>query len=264
MSDVAGGTRTTAGHLRNAEESQVRYRGGAPFGTPESSTEALFQRQWRIYRKVVDNNYLFHREAYARLHHLLINEIAEPFCFLDVACGDASATVDALKGTQVDNYHGIDFSRAALDIAEETLRVVGCQVKLYENDFVRALKDWREPVRVAWIGLSLHHLSTPEKLNVMRDIRHIVDLQGVFAVYENTSPDGEDREQWHRRWDLQKPHWTALTLEEWDAITAHVHAADIPETTTRWHELGHEAGFRNVREVFASPTDLFRMYIFRA
>ena len=125
MSDVAGGTRTTAGQLRNAEESHVRYRGEAPFGTPESSTEALFQRQWRIYRKVVDNNYLFHREAYARLHDLLINEIAEPFCFLDVACGDASATVDALKGTQVDNYHGIDFSRAALDIAEETLRVLG-------------------------------------------------------------------------------------------------------------------------------------------
>ena len=62
--------------------------------------------------------------------------------------------------------------------------------------------------------------------------------------------------------DLQKPHWAALTLEEWDAITAYVHAADIPETTTRWHELGHEAGFSIVREVFASPTDLFRMYIF--
>jgi hypothetical protein len=63
---------------------------------------SLFQRQWQIYRKVVDNNYLFHREAYKRLHNLLIDEIAEPFCFLDVACGDASATVEALKGTQVD------------------------------------------------------------------------------------------------------------------------------------------------------------------
>ena len=52
--------------------------------------------------------------------------------------------------------------------------------------------------------------------------------------------------------------------QEWDAITAHVHATDIPETTTRWHELGHEAGFSIVREVFASATDLFRMYIFRA
>jgi hypothetical protein len=33
----------------------------------------------------------------------------------------------------------------------------------------------------------------------------------------------------------------------------------IPETASRWHELGHEAGFSNVQEAFASPTDLFRM-----
>jgi hypothetical protein len=38
----------------------------------------------------------------------------------------------------------------------------------------------------------------------------------------------------------------------------------IPETASRWHELGHEAGFSNVQEAFASPTDLFRMYTFRA
>jgi hypothetical protein len=34
----------------------------------------------------------------------------------------------------------------------------------------------------------------------------------VFVVYENTSPDGEDRDEWHHRRDLQK-----LTDEEWDA-----------------------------------------------
>ena len=238
-------------------------RGEPPSVTSGSSAAVLFQRQWRVYRKVVDNNYLFHREAYEQLHNLLIAEVANPFSFLDVACGDASATVDALKGTQVAYYHGIDVSHSALDIAEQTLRVLSCPVNLSEGDFVQALKDWRDPVGVVWIGLSLHHLDTPEKLNVMRDVRRIIGGQGVFAVYENASPDGEDREQWHRRWDLQKLHWTAYTREEWDAITAHVHASDIPETTSRWHELGHEAGFSNVREVFTAPSNLFRMYVFR-
>ena len=28
---------------------------------------ALFRRQWELYRKLVDNNYLFHREAYGLL-----------------------------------------------------------------------------------------------------------------------------------------------------------------------------------------------------
>lgn len=239
-------------------------RATTPPGTLESSTLALFQRQWQIYRKVVDNNYLFHREAYERLHKLLIGELAEPFCFLDVACGDASAAVGALEGTQVSQYHGIDSSRSALEIAESTLRVLGCPVRLYERDFVQALKEWHDPVNVVWIGLSLHHLNTPEKRNVMCDVRRAIGQRGVFAVYENTSPDGEDREEWHRRWDLQKPHWTACMADEWDAITAHVHAADIPETTTQWRQLGQEAGFRRIREIFRAPTDLFRMYVFQA
>jgi hypothetical protein len=44
----------------------------------------------------LDNNYLFHREEYERLRNLLIEDVSGPFCFLDVACGDASSTVDAL------------------------------------------------------------------------------------------------------------------------------------------------------------------------
>ena len=51
--------------------------------------------------------------------------------------------------------------------------------------------------------------------------------------------------------------------EEWRTFTALVHAHDFPETRARWHGLGREAGFDAVREIFISPTDLFRMYLFR-
>ena len=40
----------------------------------EEPSLGLFQRQWKLYRKVVDNNYLFHREAYAQLHRILVDE----------------------------------------------------------------------------------------------------------------------------------------------------------------------------------------------
>jgi hypothetical protein len=29
---------------------------------------ALFQHQWQLYPKCVDNNYFYHREVYGRLH----------------------------------------------------------------------------------------------------------------------------------------------------------------------------------------------------
>ena len=117
---------------------------------------------------------------------------------------------------------------------------------------------------VAWIGLSLHHLQTPDKLNVMRQMRSVVGDRGHFLIYENASPDGEERDAWLRRWDNQKPCWTALAPEEWDAGRAHVYANDFPETTSRWHALGSQAGFGLVRELFVAPTNLFRVYCFRA
>jgi SAM-dependent methyltransferase len=223
----------------------------------------LFQEKWRTYRKMVDNNYLFHREAYERLRRVLIDELRTPFRFLDVACGDASATVQALEGTFVERYYGIDLSSTALQLAAKNLRALACSVDLREGDFVDALRAWREPVDVVWIGLSLHHMLAAAKLDVMCEVRRIVGGNGLFLVYENAGPDGEDREQWLRRWDMQKPHWSAYTPEEWARVRAHVHAADFPETNSTWLRLARDAGFNAVGEIFAAPTDLFRMYLFR-
>jgi ubiquinone/menaquinone biosynthesis C-methylase UbiE len=237
---------------------------GVPPAYHSEPALTLFRQQWQIYRKVVDYNYLFHREAYNCLHRILVDEAIQPFRFLDVACGDASTTVEALKGTQVASYHGIDLCQAALELARQALETLACPVTLDRRDFVEALRDRPEPVEVAWISLSLHHLLTPAKLSVMRQLRSVVGDRGLFLIYENASPDGEDRDAWLRRWDDQEPWWTALTPEEWDAITAHVHANDFPETASQWHALGYEAGFGKVRELFVSPTNLFRIYCFEA
>jgi hypothetical protein len=75
-----------------------------------------------------------------------------------------------------------------------------------------------------------------------------------------TYPCEEDREGWLRRWDAQQPSWTAYSPEEWETITAHVHAADYPETVSRWRSLAEEAGFTDVREVYVAPSDLLRLY----
>jgi SAM-dependent methyltransferase len=195
----------------------------------------------------------------------LVDEAVQPFRFLDIACGDARATVEALKGTRVAHYHGIDLFQAALELASKALETLACPVTLDLRDFVEALRDRPEPVDVVWIGLSLHHLLAPAKLTVMRQIRGIVGDHGLFLIYEIASLDGEDRDAWLRRWERQnRPLWTALTPAEYEALTAHVRANDFPETTSRWHSLGYEAGFGKVRELFVSPRDLFRRYCFEA
>ena len=243
---------------------KIRHNDSA--GTsPDEPAAALFQQQWQLYRKFVDNNLFYHREAYGELHRILVEEVVQPFRFLDIACGDASATSDALKGTRVAHYHGIDLSRAALDLASKNLEPLACSATLERRDFVAALRDRPEAADVAWIGLSLHHLLGPAKLEFMREVRKVVGDRGLFLIYENASPDPEDRETYLLRWESQnQPLWTSLTPEEYEEMRDHVRAYDFPETTSRWHSLGHEAGFNHVRELFVAPTDLFRMYCFQA
>jgi SAM-dependent methyltransferase len=174
-------------------------------------------------------------------------------------------TATALKGTRIAHYHGIDLSQAALDLARRVLAELTCPVILERRDYVEALRDYTERVDVVWIGYSLHHLRASAKLALMREIRGVVGDGGVFLMCEPASPDDEDRSAWLRRYErLNQPLWTALTPEEWDAVMTHVRAADFPETSSRWHALGREAGFSEVREVFVAPDDLHRMYCLRA
>lgn len=224
----------------------------------------VFQQEWQIYRKMVDNNYLFHREAYAALHGVLTDDAPHGFRFLDIACGDASASILALRGAPIGHYHGIDTSGAALELAREVLAELPCPVTLEQRDFVEALRDRPDSADVAWIGLSLHHLRTAGKLALMHELRGTVGDRGLLVFYENTSPDGEDRDAWLARWDLQRPAWAAYAQMEWDTMTEHVRASDFPETESSWRRLAEEAGFGSICELFRSPTDLFRMYCLQA
>jgi hypothetical protein len=51
----------------------------------------------------------------------------------------------------------------------------------------------------------------------MREVRKVVGDRGLFLIYENASPDPEDRETYLLRWERQnQPLWTALTPEEYE------------------------------------------------
>jgi SAM-dependent methyltransferase len=224
----------------------------------------IFEQAWSVYRKVVDHNYLSHREAYGALRRIVAGEVVGPFSFLDLACGDASATAGALSSTLVSQYFGVDLSREALALAEANLKGLSCPIDLRRADFVDAIGRWSEPVDIVWIGLSLHHLEQADKLVAMQGIRQILRRDGRLIIYENTSRDGEDRSGWLNRWDKQRPDWTAFSSKDWVLLADHVHGHDYPEPVAQWHALGEGAGFSRIREVMAAPTDLFRMYEFRA
>ena len=207
------------------------------------SDQTIFLDTWATYRKVLTSNYMFHREVYSLVRKILTDEIARPFSFLDVACGDALATTDALKGTPISSYFGIDISEPALALARDTLSALGCPVVLQNRDFVEALADWREPVDVVWIGQSLHHLETKGKLDLMRSVRRIVPEDGIFLIWEPTLLDGENSAGWMARFDALRPDWWSLTDDQWNSMRDHSATADHQETERQWLGLGRAARF---------------------
>lgn len=217
-----------------------------------------FQQQWATYQKLVDADSLSHREVGAILHRALA-AMPKPFAFVDIACGDAGQMKAALAGTKVNHYHGIDLSEPALELAANNLAGAPFKVELDHRDFVTALTKRPEPADAAWCGLSIHHLSTEGKLDLLTAIHRST---GKFLmIYEPTLADGEMRDGYLERFArVNRPAWTFFSDDEWAQIDHHVTTCDYPETSAVWCALGRKAGFAAAREIFRDPTGFYRIY----
>jgi 2-polyprenyl-3-methyl-5-hydroxy-6-metoxy-1,4-benzoquinol methylase len=150
-----------------------------------------FQKQWATYQKLVDNNSLAPKQT-GDLLHTALTGLIKPFAFVDIACGDAGQMKQALAGTKIKHYHGIDLSEPALELAAKNLKNAPFEVELDQIDFVEALVKRAEPADVAWCGLSIHHLSTEGKLRLFEAIHR--STKDFLMIYEPTLAEGEDRD----------------------------------------------------------------------
>jgi SAM-dependent methyltransferase len=223
--------------------------------------QSYFLAGWRIYRKVLDLNYMTHREVCETLREA-VSAAPAGFAFLDIACGDAAGTAQALAGSGVGRYTGIDISRPALDIAARELEGLGCPVTLIERDLRAALAAWSDPVDVAWLGQSLHHFQPEEKRAVLLDLRRALAPGGTFMLWEPTLLPGEDRHGWLGRLEARRPHWPELDDAEWGVMYDQCAASDFPETEADWLAMAHDAGFRNGRTVFKAPAFINEVFRF--
>ena len=223
----------------------------------------IFQNQWDVYRKFLKYDYLSNAEAAGALRAFLTKDVARPYRILDLACGDASGIVPALAETPIEQYRGVDLSAPALALARDNLAALPCTVMLDEADFSTAMRGQRRPEDIVWISLSLHHLDTDAKLAFMRDVRQGLEPGGAFLAYEPTRRDGEDRPAYLDRFEaIGRREWTELTPTEFAEALKHVRTCDLPETVSEWERLGREAGFGSSRELYKSPTDLFRLFLY--
>lgn len=226
----------------------------------EEVTE-MFRRHWDIYRKVLIDDYMSHKAAYAVLHKILNKEMARPFAFADLACGDAYASSRCLSDTNVAEYTGIDLSEWALELAGKELGRLTCRHRLITGNFEEFDQYLDSPPDVVWVGLSVHHLPPDEKAAFIAKVKKSLPEGGMFLIYEPTLDPGEDRSTYYVRFsEVATRIWTGMTKEELETIIDHVKKSDIPELPADWEAFGAQAGFKSVEAAYTDPTNLYTLF----
>lgn len=223
-------------------------------------TQAVFNEQLSTYRRVVGENLMYHREVYGLLRKLLCEQVQKPFTFLDIACGDASASATSLKDTSIAKYYGIDLSARSLELASDNLKILPCEFDLQRCDFSKAMASWSAPIDVAWIGMSLHHFQRLEKAQLMKNVHKAIAPDGLFLIWEPTLLENETRAQWLDRFAGLRKAFAAITQAEFQAMESHMRQADFPESADTWLAMGRQAGFGKAQEIFIMPNRMGRVF----
>ena len=219
-----------------------------------------FFSQWEIYRLCIEHNTLHHREVGAILRRELLARTA-PFTFLDLACGDADLTATALRDTAISAYTGVDFSAPAVALAANKIAELGCPRTLHEADFNDFLRDNKEQFDVIYLGLSLHHLDTATKREMMTHLRRATAPGGTFYLFEPILHDGENREGYVARWAaaMDGPY-DPFPAAARAALREHVRESERPESADEYLAAAREAGFRRGEILFTDAGNFYSLF----
>lgn len=228
----------------------------------DASSVRDFFNGWSLYRRIVDNDYLYHRSVREALSRWL-DDLGRPFSFLDLGCGDADFSSGILRGRSLQSYTGIDLSPVALDLAHQKTSLLGVPCSLITGDFMTGLGRLPSRYDIIYIGLSLHHLQQREKEFFFGELRRKLNPGGVLLIFDPVLMPGESRESYMRRWvDHTRSSWNALTMDEVSEAVEHVTTSDFPEEIASLNGMAVGAGLKPAVVLFTDPTDFYALMAF--
>ena len=192
----------------------------------------LFNKNWQLYKKVIDANYMHHD-----LFHSLIGEALRrmsnrgPMRFLDLGCGDASQLMDLLQELDVDTYVGYDLSNTALALATENLSFMAGKTRFVEGRMEELLSAEESSYDIIHTSFAVHHLDDDMKAAMIRMASERLAPGGLFIYVDVFRKDVIVRDEYINRYcDHMDKHWPLLSVDEKQSIRDHVTQFDFPST----------------------------------
>ncbi|WP_375504907.1 class I SAM-dependent methyltransferase [uncultured Nostoc sp.] len=227
----------------------------------------FFNEQWKLYQKILDKNYMGHREIYSILRELLFGYFQQPFKMLDLGCGDASFTAQVLLNSTITSYQGIDLSIPALEIAKDNMAKIQCDTTFTQGDFSQLVPELmlsqQNNFDIIFSSFALHHLSLEQKDCIIGQIKNLLTSNGVFILIDVVREEGEDRETYLRRYleSLQK-YWSLLTSQEYFMVENHITSSDFPETQQTLNEISQKYNFTRFDCLYNNPLNATQLLCF--
>jgi len=220
----------------------------------------FFNSSWSVYRKVVDLNYMNHRQFGERTKEYL-KRIPGRLRILDLGCGDAIEMAHYLQSIDVEQYTGCDLSRYALDLAGRNLSGIG-GVTLIQESMENLLGQETRLFNLIHSSFAIHHLSDTQKGMVLDRIFQLLEPGGIFLLIDVFRLPGQSRPHYISRYlRMLREDWSGLSEPEKDLIEEHIIHFDFPADEDDVLSMARNAGFNQLD--FTSPDEHHKMILFQ-
>ncbi|MEN9681306.1 MAG: hypothetical protein RLZZ627_1199 [Pseudomonadota bacterium] len=210
---------------------------------PDPKSYEFFLATWQVYRKIVDGNYMYHREIFREILNLMRKGAHRQPTILDLGCGDAGTIRPILEQIPFSSYTGADASQPALEIAKEELKAFGDQIELQCSDMLSFLKaNTSRNFEVILASFSLHHLDTEQKRDFLALCKQRLTSRGQLIIVDVFRNAHQSREDYLDAYcEDMSYRWSSLTPEEGQIAIEHVRNHDFPESLENFLQIAEEA-----------------------
>ena len=100
-------------------------------------------------------------------------------------------------------------------------------------------------------GFCLHHLSFDDKKRCLELAYRCLRAHGVMFIYDIFLQPGESRNQYLANYlNYMQANWTAMSVQELEALSAHITGCDFPEEVQTFRQWSQDVGFEQFRSLW--------------